>query len=317
MRKVNKNFKEVPEALQRGFEEKFENLKNREKEHGFDGRIYNTAIKKQLQALYHNKCAYCEGFISDKEFTVEHYRPKKGDSSYYWLGYEWTNLLPVCKTCNGPKGERFPIEGTRKTQPPVLSNGDWDKDAMAADSIYLRDEIPFLLHPEIEEDNPREFLFVNRVGQIFPIFVQEANSLGYKKALYTITLTAYRADPTKSISDIIIGGILNRDDLIYKRRSIIQRFENQLKRLTANFLKVNPHVVFPLPEQFNAALELTFFETFESIESQFNDEEEYTLTAWSIWQNIEELIFAPVCQGNTEIAALLNYALDLYKKSKP
>ncbi|MDY6994467.1 MAG: HNH endonuclease [Pseudomonadota bacterium] len=100
MRKVNKDFNAPPEALQRGFQEHKINLLEKKSNHQFDGRIYNNAVKSKLKKLYHDKCAYCESSMSDDIFTVEHYRPKKGSYSYYWLGYEWSNLLPVCEKCN-------------------------------------------------------------------------------------------------------------------------------------------------------------------------------------------------------------------------
>jgi 5-methylcytosine-specific restriction endonuclease McrA len=78
---------------------------------------------------FYGKCAYCEAPIRDYQpGDVEHFRPKAGVSDengqavflfdeegqvqvgadgkpvehpgYYWLAYEWTNLLPACAKCN-------------------------------------------------------------------------------------------------------------------------------------------------------------------------------------------------------------------------
>lgn len=62
------------------------------------------AIKTQLRTDQHRKCAYCETkFTHSSPGDVEHYRPKAGyqqavteplrGPGYYWLGYEWSNLL--------------------------------------------------------------------------------------------------------------------------------------------------------------------------------------------------------------------------------
>ncbi|AKF48768.1 hypothetical protein ACQJ22_12055 [Pseudomonas fragariae (ex Marin et al. 2024)] len=60
-----------------------------------------------LNALFHNKCAYCEGKISSTgPIDIEHFRPKgriEGESEhpgYWWLANEWTNLLASCIDCN-------------------------------------------------------------------------------------------------------------------------------------------------------------------------------------------------------------------------
>lgn len=96
-------------------------------------------MRDVLFASFHNKCAYCEcEFSHNQPGDVEHFRPKAGvvdeldrrvhvtndgreeeHPGYYWLAYEWTNLLPSCAGCNRltrdpagrliGKGERFPV----------------------------------------------------------------------------------------------------------------------------------------------------------------------------------------------------------------
>ncbi|RBH52954.1 MULTISPECIES: hypothetical protein [Pseudomonas] len=60
-----------------------------------------------LNTLFHNKCAYCEGKITNTgPIDVEHFRPKgrvEGELNhpgYWWLATEWTNLLASCIDCN-------------------------------------------------------------------------------------------------------------------------------------------------------------------------------------------------------------------------
>lgn len=60
-----------------------------------------------LNLLFHNKCAYCEGKITNTgPIDVEHFRPKgniEGELNhpgYWWLATEWTNLLASCIDCN-------------------------------------------------------------------------------------------------------------------------------------------------------------------------------------------------------------------------
>lgn len=128
----------------------------------YRGRIF-TADRKPidtvaiaLKDLYNNKCAYCEKYCYYPR--VEHYRPKgrvtganPSANGYYWLSYEWTNLLPSCHECNSveAKGDKFPVNGLRKMQhattgaPPLF---DRSKNDYASD--YLTPENPVYIHPE-------------------------------------------------------------------------------------------------------------------------------------------------------------------------
>lgn len=95
----------------------------------FDNSIYGDAdVKQRLITDQHDKCCFCEGKFSDHSFgDVEHYRPKKaykkrGDKKltypgYYWLAYDWNNLMYSCEKCNRKhKRNDFPLnnEATRK-----------------------------------------------------------------------------------------------------------------------------------------------------------------------------------------------------------
>ena len=137
------------------------------------------AVYKQDGPPFYGKCAYCEGRIgSTQPGDIEHYRPKgrvthenrspvmvtaKGGRKvphpgYYWLAYEWTNLLYACSDCNRintkqyggqpvGKGARFPVEGKHATEP-----GEEKK------------ERPLLLNPMV--DKPDEHLSIDRTGII-------------------------------------------------------------------------------------------------------------------------------------------------------
>lgn len=118
-----------------------------------------SLVEDHLAKSYLNKCAYCERL---EKADIEHYRPKKSvkdetHDGYYWLCYEWTNLLPSCVKCNrdGAKLTHFPILGTRVLAPKVLRGRTIDLDCNKAFNKPLIDEIPYLLHPEI--DNPELF----------------------------------------------------------------------------------------------------------------------------------------------------------------
>ena len=299
MRKINKNFNSPPNDLQNGFEKKKKNLLERKSDHQFDGRIYNNTVKQELKALYHNKCAYCESIMSDDTLTVEHYRPKKGSYSYYWLGYEWSNLLLVCENCNNAKGDKFPIgtlpnfgKKNRVQTPKLLLTGKLNINAMKASHSYLLNEKPYLLHPEIDE--PKKFLYVNDKGELISKIAKNANEYYNERAKQTINLTN-----------------LNREILILKRRKIIEYFENLLRKQTIWFLKEKDNQY-----NFSSGIRLAFFVVFEIIEDQFKNDQEYTLTGWCTWKDIKKILFKVIYKDNQDIKQMLDYALDLYVKSK-
>jgi uncharacterized protein (TIGR02646 family) len=108
----------------------------------FYNAIYgDDTVKSQLITEQHDKCCFCEGKFSDNSFgDVEHFRPKgaykvRGANKntypgYFWLAYDWNNLMYSCEKCNRKhKLNNFPLnqEVTRKTDPNnpnLLANED-------------------------------------------------------------------------------------------------------------------------------------------------------------------------------------------------
>ena len=88
----------------------------------FDSKIYgHPTVKKKLLRAQHKKCAFCESKpLHVSPGDVEHFRPKRAvrldgktrldRPGYYWLAYEWTNLLFACEECNRRhKKNEFPL----------------------------------------------------------------------------------------------------------------------------------------------------------------------------------------------------------------
>lgn len=132
----------------------------------FDQALYKEQKRRIFLSRcgpFRGKCAYCEQIIgSDQHGDIEHYRPKAkvtdendrvilisaGQNEvphpgYYWLAYDWRNLLPACVLCNQPnldesgsrlgKRNRFPVVGQHATKPgdevaeqPLLLNPVFD-----------------------------------------------------------------------------------------------------------------------------------------------------------------------------------------------
>lgn len=88
----------------------------------FIADIYGAPeVRAALLAAQHGKCAFCESKIEAVMYgDVEHYRPKRGFArrrvlmrpGYYWLAYDWDNLLVACQLCNQRhKRNAFPLIG--------------------------------------------------------------------------------------------------------------------------------------------------------------------------------------------------------------
>jgi len=177
-------------------------------------RYYGTEefeVRYRLRRLFHNKCAYCE--VKEHKPDVEHFRPKKRVSGnqrnkhgYYWLCYEWTNLLPACSACNSKNGKwnKFPIAGTRVTTPPFTVSKQLDFDKCKANNDYLQIEIPLLIHPEFDE--PADFLKLEWNGNL--------TALGDVNGKGQTSIDTYD---------------LNRGNLVEARKNIIDNLEEQIK----------------------------------------------------------------------------------------
>jgi uncharacterized protein (TIGR02646 family) len=175
--------------------------------------FYNTDfVRKTLSEIYHYKCAYCESPPGPTStIQVDHFRPKGGlkkivstmHVGYYWLAYEWTNLLPTCSTCNRAKSNSFPLAANsarvhhNDTPDPTLPQHRMIKSAVLANEQRL------LLHPEID-DVEEAFLFKAN-GRIYP-------------------QKAFQAQAEKSIKIYK----LQRDLLVQYRKSKIDKYWTEL-----------------------------------------------------------------------------------------
>ena len=134
----------------------------------FDSGIYgDSTVKTLLINDQHEKCCFCEAKFLDNSYgDVEHFRPKgayqKRNSGpltypgYYWLGYDWDNLLFSCEKCNRSyKRNYFPLqtEATRKpfhNHPNLLQNEDCllvnPNMENPANFITFREEVPVAIN---------------------------------------------------------------------------------------------------------------------------------------------------------------------------
>lgn len=239
-------------------------------------------VRNKLRSLYYQKCAYCES----KEFKpeVEHYRPKgdvTGDSThlgYYWLCYEWSNLLPACHNCNTGTGKmnQFPIVGKRVYSPSFNTTDELDLEKCKAYNSPLIDEQPLLFHPEI--DHPEKFFKFDQLGNI--------EGIG-NRGINTVKICE-----------------LDRQQLITNRKKVADEIVRSIDR---SFYHLTIH---PADRKgFKAQIE----DIFISLDNSCQPQHEYSLLHRYIRDHFDELITKQLPQ----LQKVVMFAYRNYRKKNP
>ena len=295
MRKISKDFNNPPADLQQKARKKLPILFRKyyqQKDTHTRIRGYNTTqTKEQLKGLYHHKCAFCERKLSDNNdpytgFTVDHYRPQ---TFYYWLAYEWSNLLPVCGECNRKKDKIFlPFTNedlNKKRENPPIANNYFDETQFLANSPTLLAENPQLLHPEI--DNVEDFFVFELTGKIIPNPNNKPEDI--KRAKLTISTLGWD----------------NNGQLLFKDRKKV------IDSLQARCLSVSLTVA-TLVEQngFDTKYLYGYMEIIRDLLA-VDDTSSFTLLRKQIINEIETFIFEPISQIDEIYANWIRQAIVL------
>ena len=158
-------------------------------EYEFQQPIWSELKKFLLKNVFQGKCAYCESPLEFDRYMgdAEHFRPKGqvtvkdhdkkkrvqcvpydgaafDHPGYFWLAYDWRNLLPACSPCNSAEGksDQFPANkhilllrlSTIEKQTLELQFGETFTESPVGSGLYLlgpkaldAKEYPLLLRP--------------------------------------------------------------------------------------------------------------------------------------------------------------------------
>lgn len=278
MIKVNKDFAKIPQSListknKKAFESNIQ-------AGGYvctDTCYKGTDVKKQLEAIYHRKCAFCEKDLLDTTRAVEHFRPKrksskavskcKADFSYYWLALSWENLLLACTQCNTSKGNCFDVQNARATYQQETFEEIHTKAA-----TYQESEKPMLINPEVED--PKWLFYFDTNAQIHPIN-------NHARMKYTIDICN-----------------LNRVELVGSRLIILNDFRKKLD-LDFNLFAIKPDFDF-------------FQNTIQDFVEKTKEQNAYFAWRNFILAHIEEFIFK---QNNSQFNVIVKTAFLKYIKN--
>lgn len=142
-------------------------------------KVQKEQVYLHKDGPFHGKCTYCESQIThDQHGDIEHFRPKgavteingvpikvtingviQDHPGYYWLAYDWKNLLPACELCNQPSTQRSQgiLIGKRNYFPLSATN-----NFRAVQPGEEARESPLLINPV--SDDPNDHLELDESG---------------------------------------------------------------------------------------------------------------------------------------------------------
>jgi hypothetical protein len=182
----------------------------------FEDDIWSSLKKWFLKEVFNHKCAYCESDMEVQQSGhAEHYRPKAGVNylnlgdkkrttakvadetgaelkhpGYFWMAYDWKNLVPSCEKCNtsGGKANQFPV-GRQHTMIIKLTPAEvnalnnqlipskkWPGFYYPKHDLLNQLEQPQLLHP-FDDERPEEHIRFTMKGIVAAIQDEETGQL--------------------------------------------------------------------------------------------------------------------------------------------
>jgi len=276
MIKVNKDYNDIPRILlSKEIEKAILEIKNKNSQSTYFRKFFlHKDVVEKLSILYHKKCAYCESILDT--FEIDQYRPK---SKYYWITFEWSNLLPVCHKCNISKSDKFPLKNeTKRIITPQILKTEW-----LANSKSFIEEDALILNPEI--DNPEEHFSFFTDGRIEGL-------------------------TEKGITTIYILN-LNRDALIQKRSSLISMFQGYFEQKIQYANELLSEEKSLNTKKATTILKLAFEHAFYELALRTNSDKEFALLSRTMFQNFQKYFVGNL--KNKKDAEILLKSLTIFK----
>ncbi|MCC5946752.1 MAG: AAA family ATPase [Bernardetiaceae bacterium] len=211
--------------------------------------LMHEEVKQALLEVYNHKCAYCECEVgtSDSPLVVAHYRPP---SHYYWLCFEWTNLLLLCESCALYRDRSFPIEDEQHR----IINAPNDEKDWKIDAPIMLAEHPLLLHPQL--DVPERFFAFDKNANIYAL---------HKNLRAETTIELYH---------------LNRGNAALERKERLASAKLEFVKRIDRFLDTNPKAMDNRP-----LIEEAFQDLIEDLKCSGHQQQPYSLLGRHLCSN--------------------------------
>ena len=234
MKRINKNFLSLPSGIKQGshyYDEAIKVLERDKKWPDKPSSIYKAvSVHKDLLKIYKRKCGFCNQVPKGSSIQIEHFRPKNkvdecvSHGGYYWLGYEWTNLLYACGNCNSRKGTKFELlEEVTRINDPSWNGTIVDQIQNSIYSSKLKKEKFKFINPEM--DYPNIHMAYLPDGKLYHLTI---------RGQYTIKECDLNRDEL-----YILGRKKLLDDIIDKLLRRLKRYSNG----TRNFRTVSQDII--------------------------------------------------------------------------
>lgn len=249
---------------------------------------FNAAIDKELKGhlheVFHGKCGYCEIKIDYPELgTVDRYRPNNGvrdknefhQDLYWWLTFEWDNLIYCCKECNQYKGNYFPIKGRRALN---------EKDD-------YENEHRMLLNPYLDETDKHLNYLHSNDGHIDAL-TDEGNQTIELLRLNRTNLLEGRKKARKEIIDAVeslINGEQIKNQIIKKHLAKIYDLEDP----SIEFLSYKRWVLLNELETESFLGQILNLEDYQKEEDWFREKETF-IKREGLWKDITKSDYFPI-----------------------
>jgi hypothetical protein len=201
----------------------------------YKGEDYNIkfTVYFNRDSPFSGKCAFCESdVLANQPGDIEHYRPKaevkdednkdvmvvidevlQRHPGYFWLAYDWTNLLPSCRDCNARtkaktkgefigKGTLFPVRDFRAVIPGQHAR-----------------EVPMIINPVFVD--PIDHIWIDNLGIVHahtPEGKATIEILGLNKREGLITARKDTYDQVKDKMKVYISSLQNEGSNLERLR---------------------------------------------------------------------------------------------------
>lgn len=167
-----------------------------------DKKIYgDNSVKVSLISLQKKCCCFCESRITHiSSGDVEHFRPKQGylqdnndlfhKPGYFWLAYDWSNLLFACERCNRRyKQNLFPLKNIANRCNPNINFDISSEEPLFVDpskvdpSMHIEFRGTMITHKTPEGDVTITELDLNR-ADLYEMRIDSFSAINSLKEIY-------------------------------------------------------------------------------------------------------------------------------------